>query len=105
MKKEKGTKEKGFTFNPSEYDYLDDLPIQGWIWEFIRRSNEYKGFYQRWEQEIVKGPLDKTPLFAEYIEKFFPIMPQNPNTTRFQDEDPFFILKGKVTKLVAVHGQ
>jgi len=40
MKKEKGTEENQFRFDPSKYDYMDNLPIEGWIWEFIRRSQK-----------------------------------------------------------------
>lgn len=28
-------------FNPADYDYMDDMPLEGWIWEFIRRSQVY----------------------------------------------------------------
>ncbi len=31
--------------NPDDYDYMDTLPLEGWIWEFIRRNSEYKKMY------------------------------------------------------------
>lgn len=34
MRKEKG-------FNLSDYDYMDSMPLEGWIWEFIRRNKSY----------------------------------------------------------------
>lgn len=32
-------------FNPSDYSYLDNIPFAGWMWEFIRRSPEYRKKY------------------------------------------------------------
>lgn len=28
-------------FNPADYAYLDDIPLAGWMWEFIGRSPDY----------------------------------------------------------------
>ena len=38
MKKEK---DKKINFNTDHYKYMDDMPLGGWIWEFIRRSAKY----------------------------------------------------------------
>lgn len=44
MKKEK---EKEIEFNPADYDYMDSIPLEGWVWEIIRRSSKYKNIYDR----------------------------------------------------------
>jgi len=31
---------------PAIYDYTDTLPLEGWIWEFIRRNSDYNRFYE-----------------------------------------------------------
>ena len=31
------------------YDYLDHIPVDGWMWEFIRRNFEYKSTYAELE--------------------------------------------------------
>lgn len=38
-------KEKQITFNPADYDYMDDMPLDGWIWEFVRRNSGYGQLY------------------------------------------------------------
>lgn len=35
-----------------EYDYMDEMPIEGWMWEFIRRTEEYKEVSKLFEQNI-----------------------------------------------------
>ena len=39
-------------FNPADYDYLDDpeMPLEGWVWEFERRSDSYRGAYSSYEK-------------------------------------------------------
>ncbi len=54
MKKEKGKKE--FKFNPADYDYMDDMPLDGWFWEFIRRNSEYDKIYSFLERVSLKYP-------------------------------------------------
>ncbi len=39
-------KKKKIKFNIDDYDYLDDIPLVGWIWEFARRSEEYKTYWK-----------------------------------------------------------
>lgn len=39
---------KEIEFNPADYDYMDDpklMPLEGWLWEFERRSKEYQRAY------------------------------------------------------------
>ena len=33
-------------FNLSDYDYMDTMPLAGWVWEFMRRSDEYNKFWR-----------------------------------------------------------
>jgi hypothetical protein len=37
----KKRQKKEIQFNPADYNYLDDMPLEGWIWEIIRRSEKY----------------------------------------------------------------
>lgn len=43
MKKEK----KEVHFNPDDYDYMDVMPLEGWFWEIIRKSQDYKNAYNK----------------------------------------------------------
>jgi len=54
MKKEKKTRE--IKFNPADYDYMDNMPFEGYIWEFIRRNHEYRKHYRKYCSEL-KKPL------------------------------------------------
>lgn len=47
-----------FKFNPADYDYMDELPLEGWIWEFIRRNPEYRKLYADCEK-IKPGEFKK----------------------------------------------
>jgi hypothetical protein len=38
----KKKKEAEIIFNPADYAYMDDMPLEGWVWEFERRSEDYK---------------------------------------------------------------
>lgn len=49
MGKEK--KEKDIGFNPTDYDYMDSMPLEGWIWEFIRRNELYRKHYSLQKQD------------------------------------------------------
>lgn len=44
---EKPKKNKEVKFNPADYEYMDKLPLEGWIWEFMRRSQAYKNLYSK----------------------------------------------------------
>jgi hypothetical protein len=70
MKKEK--KKEEIQFNPADYDYMDDMPLERWMWEFIRRSQDYRDFYEKWRKDSGKSVTEKNPdriqLFKEYLE-------------------------------------
>jgi hypothetical protein len=60
MKKEK--KKEEIQFNPADYDYMDDMPLEGWIWEFIRRGEAYRFQFKKLEdsrKEISQMKMDK----------------------------------------------
>ncbi|MDQ7786769.1 MAG: hypothetical protein RDU01_04105 [Thermodesulfovibrionales bacterium] len=40
--------------NPDDYDYMDSLPIEGWIWEFIRRNLKYREIYSDFRERKVE---------------------------------------------------
>lgn len=46
MKKKKTKEKKKIEFNIADYDYMDDMPLIGWVWEFMRRSDEYIKFWE-----------------------------------------------------------
>jgi hypothetical protein len=46
---------------PAQYDYMDTLPLEGWMWEFIRRNGNYKILH-----EECKKPETK---YKEYLAK------------------------------------
>lgn len=48
----KGKVKKEFKFNSADYDYMDDMPLKGWMWEFIRRSTEYRDVIKVKDAEI-----------------------------------------------------
>ena len=54
-------KKKEIVFNPADYDYLDDpeMPLEGWVWEFERRSTAYRNAYT---ELIAKGKTSVTGL-------------------------------------------
>ncbi len=39
-------KQKKIAFNLADYAYMDEMPLRGWVWEFKRRSKEYRKFWQ-----------------------------------------------------------
>jgi hypothetical protein len=83
MRKEKREK---IEFNPSDYDYMDNLQLAGWIWEVIRRSKEYHAFYEKLSKSTRK-PRDQRnsqddAIWKEYMEKYSPIFPKHPDDTR-----------------------
>jgi len=54
--------ENQFEFNPADYDYMDKLlPLKGWIWEIIRRSESYRHEYEKIEKAVTSssGEIDK----------------------------------------------
>jgi hypothetical protein len=61
-------KKKEIEFNPADYDYMDDMPIEGWIWEFIRRSEKYKIAYNLRREKY--GKHEKSDDFAECLRQY-----------------------------------
>jgi len=94
-----------------EYEYMDDMPLKAWMWEIIRRSNDYRVFYEKWYEYVQKPANDKTytdkNIWKEYLEKYSPIFPHHPNRkagwplTEWSDKEewPSLILGKGVTKL------
>jgi hypothetical protein len=48
-------------FNAADYDYMDKMPLEGWIWEIVRRGESYKHEYEKIEKaaEESKAKIDK----------------------------------------------
>jgi hypothetical protein len=75
MKNEKGKEKKKIEFNPSDYDYMDKLPLLGWVWEFARRSSTQQNYwteYQQLHKEFSEGRMSYLTL-GDFIEKNGPI--------------------------------
>lgn len=56
-------------FDVSDYEYLDSVPLAGWMWEFIRRSPEYNRRYQLVKELSGKARLSPTSnnfIFGKY---------------------------------------
>jgi hypothetical protein len=94
MRKGKEKRGNGLKFNPTDYDYMDSLPMEGWIWEFIKRSTKYKDFNQKCEQNLKKGwqAGKDSALFKEYIDNFFPFF-------SWSSEDRSLLVRNVITKL------
>jgi hypothetical protein len=86
---EKGSKKKAVKFDPSEYDYMDDMPLEGWIWEFVRRSDYYKEFHPKVSKlqgsSKKKDIAEVTALFKEFLDIHFPLMPLYPPDCKWSD--------------------
>lgn len=48
-------KKKEIEFNPADYDYMDKMPLEGWLWEVVRRNSKYKDFYNRVKNERINA--------------------------------------------------
>lgn len=57
----KGGKKKEPQFNPADYAYMDNMPLEGWIWEFIRRSPTYKTTFEKGDRKLIPDKLE--PLY------------------------------------------
>jgi len=68
MESRKAIKKKQFEFNPADYDYMDSMPLEGWIWEIIRRSEEYTKDYKELEIILTNSERD-----AFSISEFFAV--------------------------------
>lgn len=47
MGKEKRQK---IELNPVDYNYMDDMPLEGWIWEIVRRGKTFADVYKKMEE-------------------------------------------------------
>lgn len=58
MGKEKSKKQQ-FEFNPADYDYMDKMPLEGWFWEIIRRTEAYRLKYKELANAIQMKNISK----------------------------------------------
>jgi hypothetical protein len=61
-------KEKNIEFNPADYDYMDSMPLEGWIWEFMRRSDEHKKYWSAYKE--MKDKYNKNEISSEELSEF-----------------------------------
>jgi hypothetical protein len=57
-------------FNRSDYDYLDRLPLEGWIWEFIRRNESYRKHFSLQKKDATY-PFDCYDLYGLIPYRFY----------------------------------
>lgn len=62
MGKAQGKEKVEININPAEYDYMDNMPLEGWIWEFIRRKKEYQAAYKEIEKVVLQSLKNKTAM-------------------------------------------
>jgi len=48
-----GKRKKEIEFNPADYEYMDSMPLFGWIYEIKRRSKEYRDHYSIYKKDGV----------------------------------------------------
>lgn len=64
-------KEKEIKFNPADYDYMDKIPLAGWIWEFVRRNKGYMKFFKfRYNEMIGTSPWSIRPDLEDEFTEF-----------------------------------
>jgi len=103
MEKEK---EKKPEFNLAGYDYMDDMPMEGWIWEFVRRNKHYQEYWD-WiclTKDLLNGNEtlpDEDRMWGKYWEHFGPINLAPPNR-RWPQTYGLLSSHPKRTKLVPV---
>ena len=69
-----GKEKKEIKFNPADYDYMNNMPLEGWFWEIIRRSQDYMASYKKLEEanstDFEKCLIDfinETKVFPNYM--------------------------------------
>jgi hypothetical protein len=72
MKKDKKIAGKKINFDPKNYDYMDTLTREGWIWEFIKRSQQFEDFCKKCEKSIQMSERYNEDLEREYMNNFYP---------------------------------
>ena len=64
---------------PSEYDYMDELSMNGWTWEFLRRSKGYREDFSKLEKKVETGAWDDEddngPSKPEYMDTRIAMLP------------------------------
>lgn len=103
MKNEK--KNKDVVFNPSDYAYMDNMPLEGWIWEFIRRNDDYYWYYFDFEE--LKNKNDKRGLVQLMDNNWdlanLPFQLKNPLDKWFEGEEIRFDELSKFNPVDAVN--
>ena len=111
---------KELKINPADYDYMNDMPLEGFMWEFIRRNPGYREIYsyflkapphfQNWMKKlnVLRENYAISPLVTEEelvdsehylllkipgLSKVFHFYLPNPdsNYNQFSDHNKFFI--------------
>lgn len=68
-----GKKKENIQFDLSNYDYLSSsTPEEGWAWEFMRRSSEYRKAYDDWKTVRENTLLKDAKRLDGYIVQFRP---------------------------------
>lgn len=67
----KGNKKKQIQSNPVyiQYAYMDKMPLEGWIWEFIRRSKSYRYEYEKVEEAVRNSVEEIDKVINHFQEK------------------------------------
>jgi hypothetical protein len=47
----------------TKYEYLDQIPLEGWLWEFIRRKQHYKNIFSELIKELQNTELTASGVF------------------------------------------
>jgi hypothetical protein len=50
-----------------EYAYMDDMPLEGWMWEFIRRTNAYNSLFNLYQKERTEILEEVGKVFKEHF--------------------------------------
>src|ERR1035437_577520 len=82
-KKMRKEKRKGIKFNPADYDYMDNMSMPSWRWEFIRRTKDYPAFYEKWHRQMQDTDEESKnydpKVTEEYLSKYSPTFPNHPD--------------------------
>ena len=53
----------------TKYEYLDSIPLEGWLWEFIRRKGRYRETFTALKKELQDAELTSTSVFYSQQEE------------------------------------
>jgi hypothetical protein len=83
-----------------KYAYMDGMPLANWLWEMIRRSNDYKMFYEKWlklhDKPLKKWTVTDHEFFDEHLKWYCPFFPKDP------DEEGEPILNHGISRLFPI---